>query len=155
MLEYRRILATFACSAACLISSGACAADTPNLQQSLTPNRSELVRWKAEAQRVTVIRDTWGVPHVYGNSDADAVFGLMYAQAEDDFNRVEMNYIDAMGRRAEVEGESELYRDLRMKLFIDPVDMRVKSAASPAWLKKLMNGFADGLNYYLCIRIRR
>jgi acyl-homoserine-lactone acylase len=109
----------------------------------------DLTRWKEQARRVTIIRDTWGVPHVYGKTDADAVFGLLYAQAEDDFNRVELNYINAMGRLAEVEGEGELWRDLRMKLFIDPADMKAQYAASPPWLRKLMDAFADGLNYYL------
>ena len=115
---------------------------------SATP-ATDLARWKLQASRVTIIRDTWGVPHIFGKSDADAVFGLVYAQSEDDFNRVEMNYINASGRLAEVEGEAELYRDLRMKLFINPTDMKAKYAASPAWLKQLMNAFADGLNYYL------
>ena len=110
---------------------------------------SETVRLQAAAQRVTILRDKWGIPHVYGKTDADAVFGLLYAQAEDDFHRVELNYINAMGRLAEVEGEAELYRDLRMKLFIDPVDLQAQYQKSPAWLKKLMVAFADGLNYYL------
>ncbi len=109
----------------------------------------DLARWKAQAARVTIIRDTWGVPHIYGKTDADAVFGLMFAQAEDDFNRIEMNYINASGRLAEVEGEAELWRDLRMKLFIDRADMKSKYAASPLWLKQLMNAYADGLNYFL------
>ncbi|HZX25525.1 MAG TPA: penicillin acylase family protein [Telluria sp.] len=109
----------------------------------------ELQRWKATAQRVTIMRDKWGVPHVFGKTDADAVFGVLYAQAEDDFNRVELNYINALGRLAEVEGEHEIWRDLRMKMYITPADMRAKYAASPAWLKKLMVGFADGLNYFL------
>ena len=81
---------------------------------------SEADKWKEQAQKVTIIRDNYGVPHIYGKSDADAVFGLLYAQCEDDFNRVEMNYINAMGRLAEIEGEKEIFRDLRMKLFIDP-----------------------------------
>jgi acyl-homoserine-lactone acylase len=89
------------------------------------------------------------VAHVYGATDADAVFGMVYAQAEDDFPRVELNYINAMGRLAEVEGERELWRDLRMKLFIDTLDMQAQYAASPVWLKALMDAFADGLNYYL------
>lgn len=110
---------------------------------------SDLARWKAQAARVTIMRDSWGIAHVYGKSDADAVFGMLYAQAEDDFNRVEMNYVTALGRMAEIEGESELYTDLRMKLFIDPAVMKREYAASPAWLKALMNGWADGLNYYL------
>jgi acyl-homoserine lactone acylase PvdQ len=108
-----------------------------------------LARWKHEEQNVTIIRDDWGIAHAYGKTDADAVFGMEYAQAEDDFNRVETNYINAMGRLAEAEGESKIYRDLRMKLFIDPDQMKKQYAVSPAWLKALMNAFADGLNDYL------
>ena len=77
------------------------------------------------------------------------MFGLIYAQAEDDFNRIETNYLNAMGRLAEAEGESRIYQDLRMKLFIDPDSMRARYAASPEWLKRLMNAWADGLNFYL------
>ena len=102
-----------------------------------------------EARNVTIIRDNWGVPHVYGKTDGDAVFGVIYAQAENDFNRIETNYLNAMGRLAEAEGEKEIYRDLRMKLFIDPVDMKEKYDSSPQWLKALMKAWADGLNYYL------
>ena len=105
--------------------------------------------WEHEAQNVSIVRDNWGIPHVSGKTDADAVFGVIYAQAEDDFNRVETNYLNSMGRLAEAEGEAEIYRDLRMKLFIDPADMRAKYEASPEWLKALMNAWADGLNYYL------
>ena len=109
----------------------------------------EVARWDAEARNVTILRDDWGIAHVYGKTDADAVFGMIYAQAEDDFNRVEKNYITAMGRLAEAEGESKIYQDLRMRLFIDPEEMKSKYEASPAWLKSLMTAFADGLNYYL------
>src|SRR5438876_6065282 len=105
--------------------------------------------WEHEAQNVTIVRDNWGIPHVSGKTDADAVFGVIYAQAEDDFNRVETNYLNSIGRLAEAEGEAEIYRDLRMKLFIDPADMKARYDASPAWLKSLMNAYADGLNYYL------
>jgi acyl-homoserine-lactone acylase len=109
----------------------------------------EVTRWEHEVQNVTIIRDEWGIAHVYGKTDADAVFGMEYAQAEDDFKRVETNYINAMGRLAEVEGESKIYQDLRMKLFIDPEALKKQYAESPAWLQALMNAFADGLNYYL------
>jgi len=112
-------------------------------------SKAELARMKAGAARVTILRDKWGIPHVFGKRDADAVFGMVFAQAEDDFNRVELNYINAMGRLAEVEGEAEIWRDLRMKLYIDPADMKAKYAASPAWLKQLMDSFADGMNWYL------
>ncbi|HMI86215.1 MAG TPA: penicillin acylase family protein, partial [Polyangiaceae bacterium] len=101
------------------------------------------------AGNVTIVRDDWGIPHVRGKTDADAVFGLIYAQAEDDFNRIETNYLNAMGRLAEAEGESAVFRDLRMKLFIDPADLQSKYQDSPPWLKALMNAWADGLNYFL------
>src|SRR5262249_27929726 len=110
---------------------------------------ADLARWEQQAQNVTITRDDWGIPHIHGKTDADAVFGLVYAQAEDDFNRVETNFINAMGRLAESEGEAEIYRDLRMKLFIDPDSMKAKYESSPAWLKGLMNAWADGLNFYL------
>jgi acyl-homoserine-lactone acylase len=111
--------------------------------------KADVARWEQHAKNVTIIRDDWGIAHVYGKTDADAVFGAEYAQAEDDFNRVETNYINAIGRLAEAEGESKIYQDLRMKLFIDPEQMKKQYDASPAWLKNLMNAFADGLNYYL------
>jgi acyl-homoserine-lactone acylase len=110
---------------------------------------SDAARWERQAQNVTIIRDDWGIPHVYGKTDADVVFGLMYAQAEDDFNRVETNFINAMGRLAEAEGESAIFRDLRMKLFINPDTLQKLYRESPDWLRALMNGWADGLNFYL------
>src|SRR6266849_2716345 len=110
---------------------------------------AELKRWEQRARNVTITRDDWGIAHISGKSDADAVFGAIYAQAEDDFNRVETNYINSMGRLAEAEGEAAVWRDLRMKIFIDPDAMKVQYEASPAWLKALMNAWADGLNFYL------
>jgi acyl-homoserine-lactone acylase len=110
---------------------------------------AERARLQAEAARVTIVRDDWGIAHIHGATDADAVFGMIYAQAEDDFNRVEMNYLTALGRTAEAEGQGAIWQDLRAKLVIDPVDLKARYAASPAYLKALMNAWADGLNYYL------
>src|SRR5688572_19019570 len=127
-----------------------CASCTaPGAATSDQKQNREQARWEQRAQTVTIIRDDWGIPHIYGKTDADAVFGVMYAQAEDDFNRVETNYLNSMGRLAEAEGENAIYRDLRMKIFIDPEDMKAKYQASPDWLKALMDAYADGLNYYL------
>jgi acyl-homoserine-lactone acylase len=109
----------------------------------------ETARLKEEAGRVTITRDDWGIAHVHGKSDADAVFGMAYAQAEDDFNRVETNYATNLGRMAEAEGEKAIWADLRQKLFLDPVFLKAQYAKSPAWLQALMTGWADGLNYYL------
>jgi acyl-homoserine-lactone acylase len=109
----------------------------------------EKARYVTEAKNVTIVRDDWGIAHVHGKTDADAVFGMIYAQCEDDFNRVETNYLNAMGRLAETEGEGKVYQDLRMKLFIDPEVLKTQYASSPEWLKKLMVAFADGANFYL------
>ena len=110
---------------------------------------SDEARWSAEAARIQIVRDDWGIAHVHGKTDADAVFGMAYAQAEDDFNRVEMNYVTALGRTAEAEGEDTIWQDLRQKLFIDSDVLKADYAKSPDWLKTLMNAWADGLNFYL------
>jgi acyl-homoserine-lactone acylase len=110
---------------------------------------AERSEWEAQAARVTITRDEWGIAHVKGRTDADAVFGMIYAQAEDDFNRVETNYVVNLGRLAEAEGESAIWQDLRQRLFIDPETLKADYAGSPAWLKKLMQAWANGLNYYL------
>ena len=117
--------------------------------QTTSFTAEEVSAWESRADSVTVVRDEWGIPHIYGKTDADVVFGMLYAQAEDDFNRIEVNFLNAMGRLAEAEGESEIYRDLRMKLFIDPAELKQMYDESPEWLTSLMNAWADGLNYYL------
>ena len=112
-------------------------------------NDPETARWAQEARNVTIIRDDWGIAHVFGKTDAETVFGAIYVQAEDDFNRVETNYLNGMGRLAEAEGESAIYQDLRMKLFIRSAELKKQYTGSPPWLQALMNAFADGLNFYL------
>ncbi|NML65137.1 acylase [Hymenobacter sp. RP-2-7] len=115
--------------------------------QSFTP--AEVARWRQQAQRVSIVRDTWGVPHISGKTDADAVFGLLYTQCEDDFARVEDNYLTALGRQAEVKGEAALYEDLRQHLFMDSTRAVATLRRSPRWMKDLLQAFADGTNYYL------
>jgi acyl-homoserine-lactone acylase len=117
--------------------------------QSPSPSPADLVRWSREAAAVTITRDDWGIPHISGKTDADAVFGLLYAQAEDDFNRVETNYINPLGRAAESEGEGAIYRDLRMRLINNPDSLKALYSRAPSWLQAVMNAWADGLNYYL------
>jgi acyl-homoserine-lactone acylase len=110
---------------------------------------ADIQRWKTQASRVTIIRDQWGIPHVYGKSDADAVFGLLYAQCEDDFARVEMNYIDKLGRKAEVLGEKAVAEDLYTRLIIDTTEAIKDYQRAPEWLKKLLQAYADGIHYFL------
>ena len=111
--------------------------------------KSTVTRWEETAKRVNIIRDKWGIPHIYGKSDADCVFGLMYAQCEDDFQRVEMNYITMLGRTSEVNGENAIYEDLLVRMVIDSAESVKDYEASPDWMKKLLNAFADGINYFL------
>ena len=112
-------------------------------------DRTELRRWQQRAEGITIVRDDWGIAHVYGATDADAVFGMIYAQAEDDFHRIEVNYLNAMGRLSEAVGPAEVFRDLRMKLFIDPAQLQRQYEEAPEWLRALMDAWADGLNWYL------
>ena len=132
------VLAAAALLALCLVQAAVAAAP-------------EQARWQSQAQAVTITRDDWGIAHVHGKTDADAVFGMAYAQAEDDFNRVETNYLVALGRLAEAKDadDTALWQDLRQRLFIDPAELKRLYAQSPRWLRKLMDSWADGLNFYL------
>ncbi|TYC10156.1 penicillin acylase family protein, partial [Micromonospora sp. MP36] len=147
-LSRRRVLGGAAGLAA---GAATVAAGLPSGGASAAPAQTppDLARWRRQAAHVTITRDDWGVPHVVGRSDADAVFGMMYAQAEDDFNRIERNYLVSLGRLAEAEGESAIWQDLRQRLYVDPEALKRDYAKSPAWLRDLMQAWADGLNYYL------
>ncbi|MFL5500112.1 MAG: penicillin acylase family protein, partial [Gemmatimonadaceae bacterium] len=127
----------------CAALASTAGAQTP--APSTTPSQVDLARWSREAESVTITRDDWGIPHISGKTDADAVFGLLYAQAEDDFNRVETNYFNALGRAAEWEGDTAVYRDLRYRLINNPDSLKAIYARAPRWLQSVMNAWADGL----------
>jgi acyl-homoserine-lactone acylase len=129
----------FAVLLLCIPAVAGAAAKTPG----------ESARWRQHAQHVHIVRDNWGIAHVYGKSDADAVFGMIYAQAEDDFNRIERNYLISLGWLAQAEGEAELYSDLRARLFIDVRRLQQQYRAAPPWLKSLMDAWSEGLDYFL------
>jgi acyl-homoserine-lactone acylase len=116
---------------------------------SQTTSTNENQRLEKAARQVTIIRDNWGIPHVYGKTDADAVFGLLYAQCEDDFVRIEMNYIEKLGRLSEIKGQSVLYNDLETRLIISEEEAKTDYENAKPWLKKLLNAYADGINYFL------
>jgi acyl-homoserine-lactone acylase len=109
----------------------------------------EIARLRQEAANVTITRDDWGIAHVHGKSDADAVFGMIYAQAEDDFPRIEANYLTALGRTAEADGESAIWADLRARLYVSEDELKADYARSPEAMQKVMTAWADGLNYFL------
>ncbi len=112
-------------------------------------SKTEIALWHKQAKDITIIRDNFGIPHVYGKTDADAVFGLLYAQCEDDFKRVELNYIEKLGRLSEVNGEKNLYSDLLIRLVIDSADAIKDYTKAAPWLKKILNAYADGINFFL------
>ena len=113
------------------------------------PAPGEMAAWREQSSRVTITRDDFGIAHIEGKSDADAVFGMIYAQAEDDFPRIEANYLTALGRTAEAEGERAIWQDLRARLYVSESGLKESYAKSPDWLKRLMDGWAAGLNFYL------
>src|ERR1700754_2510917 len=121
----------------------------PALSQAKTLSVQEQRRCEATAKAVTIIRDKWGIPHIYGKTDADVVFGLMYAECQTDFSRVEKNYLEMLGREAEAYGESYVYSDVMMRLIYDSAQAVSDYEKSPAWMHKLLDAFADGINYYL------
>ncbi|MES2651698.1 MAG: penicillin acylase family protein [Bacteroidota bacterium] len=110
---------------------------------------TEITGFENQAKRVTIIRDNWGIAHVYGKSDADAVFGLLYAQCEDDFKRVELNYIEKLGRLSEINGESSVFNDLQIRLLIDTTEAIADYQKAQPWLKKLLDAHAAAINYYI------
>ncbi|MCW3073127.1 MAG: acylase [Flaviaesturariibacter sp.] len=121
----------------------------PFALQAQKPSAAEIFRYKSQAKNVTIIQDKYGIPHIYGKTDADAVFGLMYTQCEQNFARVERNYLEVFGRLAEIDGEGQVMSDVQMQLIYDSSEAKRDYQRSPAWLKKLCIAFADGINYYL------
>ena len=121
----------------------------PVLTIAQTATKQDVARYQQEAKAVTIIRDNYGVPHIYGPTDANVVFGLMYSQCEDNFKGIEDNYLYQLGRQAEVTGEGKLYTDVQLQMIADSTDAIKDYQKSPVWFKKLMDAFADGINYYL------
>jgi len=101
------------------------------------------------AQSVTIYRDTYGVPHIYGPTDAAVVFGLMYAQAEDNFWQIEETYIRALGRAAELYGPSGVWNDLGVRLYETTRRAQEEYQRAGPYPRAIAEAFAAGLNFYL------
>ena len=101
------------------------------------------------AARVTIYRDTYGIPHVFGETDASTMFGFAYAQAEDNFWRIEDNYIRSIGRFAEVQGERGLVSDRRNRALEIARLAQAEYRRLPAHMRTLLDGFVAGLNAYV------
>lgn len=109
----------------------------------------EINSLKKEAKHITIIKDKWGVPHVYAKTDAQVVFGMMYVQCEEFFDKVEATLISRLGRQAESDGESAVYKDLWSRIFTDSAQAKSQYIQSPKWLRRLCDGFAGGINFYM------
>ncbi len=101
------------------------------------------------ASQVTIYRDTFGIPHVFGETDAATTFGFGYAQAEDGFRRLEDNYIRALGRRSEVDGEAGFTDDWLNRLLRIPALARAEYGRMAPHERELVDGFAAGINYWM------
>jgi acyl-homoserine-lactone acylase len=99
--------------------------------------------------KVTIHRDEYGVPHIYGRTDPDVVFGLALCMAEDNFWQFEEDYIRHLGRAALVYGRAELEGDLRFRLFEVEKRSRAAYLAAPAALRAVADAFAAGYNDFL------
>ncbi|MFN2457244.1 MAG: penicillin acylase family protein [Chitinophagaceae bacterium] len=112
-------------------------------------SKEEISQWQKQAKRITIIRDNWDVPHIYGKTDADCVFGLMYAQCEDNYRDIEENNIESLGRAAELYGEASLEDDANVARFECVKKGKDLYANAGLFLKSICNAAAAGINYYL------
>jgi acyl-homoserine-lactone acylase len=103
----------------------------------------------AIAREVTIYRDIYGVPHVFGRTDASTVFGFAYAQAEDNFWRIEENYMAAIGRSAEIYGERRLERDRLNRALEIPKLAREEYRRLDPHTRSICDAFVAGLNFYI------
>ncbi|MDQ6757696.1 MAG: penicillin acylase family protein [Bacteroidota bacterium] len=113
------------------------------------PAKEEIKRWQQQADKITIIRDNWGVPHIYGKTDADCAFGLIYAQCEDNFWQLEETFIRSLGRSSELYGEKNLESDASIALFECVKKGKKFYADANPFLKSLCNAAASAINYYL------
>ena len=120
------------------------ASATPLAQASRTSLKPSTL-----ARTVTIYRDNFGVPHIFGQTDASVVFGLMYAQCEDNFWQLETDMIRGLGRQAELEGEKGLANDLAYRVFETERLSKGELTSLPPWARALCEAWAAGLNYYL------
>lgn len=111
-------------------------------------SNENIAGWQQQAQRITIIRDNWGVPHIYGKKDADCAFGVMYAQCEDNYRQLEETFIPALGRAAELYGENRLQNDVSVALFECVKRAKNDYANASLQVKELCKSAAAGINYY-------
>ncbi len=96
-----------------------------------------------------IVRDRYGVPHIYGDTDEDAFFGFGYAQAEDHLEDMIINYYTAMGRLSEAVGEKGLRSDKIVLTFRIPIIVEEEIKGYPDEILSLLDAFSSGVNLYI------
>ena len=112
-------------------------------------SNEEINQWKEQAARIEIIRDNMGTPHIYTQTDADAVFGMMYVQCESFFSKIESSVISRLGREAEVSGKTAIYKDLWSRMYIDTAKAKKLLTEATPYMQKLCKAYAAGINYFL------
>lgn len=110
----------------------------------LTPGQ----RLQEHSNTVTIYRDTWGVPHIYSDTERGAAYGLGYATAEDRLADIHANVRIALGTAAEVFGPSAVETDMAMQLVRNAETCQQAWAGTPIYLQTLAVAFMDGVKKY-------
>ena len=98
---------------------------------------------------ITIARDSFGVPHIYGRTDAEAAYGLAYAHCEDDFKSIQHNLLSAKGMLGEVLGKEGVLFDFGLKFFgIDTLVDNNYDRVISSDFKKVLEGYTQGVNDY-------
>ncbi len=124
------------------------------LTYAIWPAAPDLTSLAVEAGKydVYILRDTWGVPHIFGVTDADAAFGLAYAHAEDDFRTTQETLVAANAALASVYGRDSAPIDYMVHLLRiwDVVEARYETDLSLE-TRRLLEAYAEGLNHYAAL----
>lgn len=105
---------------------------------------------KSKTYKAEIKRDIWGVPHVHGETDADAAFGLAYAHAEDDFENIAENMYLYRAQMGLKDGASGAVQDYLIKT------LKIRERVQENYKKDLTEGvrlvieaYAAGINYWM------
>ncbi|MCC6971362.1 MAG: penicillin acylase family protein [Phycisphaerales bacterium] len=112
---------------------------------------ASVLRARELAAQVTITRDEFGIPHAHGVTDAAAVFGAMFARAEDEYSRIEQAHALSIGRAAQMLGAEALSWDRIVLSYEVPELARRQNDEAPPEVRALTQAAADALNYYVSL----
>ena len=97
---------------------------------------------------VRIARDNYGVPHIFGKTDADTAYGIAYAHAEDDFKTQQQVLAMTRGRAGALIGKEGAQIDYAFHLLNVEATVARDYDTLPEDVRKLLDGYAAGLNRY-------